>query len=200
MNAVQSHLSTNGIWDRDHDDFGLTTFSSVLRYRAKIARASTEEEQARGPKKPINKYIEEDLQPAIDALVKREENRKKAIRDKAQEVAAAKKRKRQEDEEREREMNKKRKVEEKERKMNKREEDEEREQEMNKKLSTLTKKLHKLRDSVDEEMGDVRVGLHRKFLKFEGMILDMMVPSDVTGEDNNGDDSNSDSDDGSGDD
>lgn len=34
----------------------------------------------------------------------------------------------------------------------------------------------------------------------EVMILDMMVPSDVTGEDNSGDDSNSDSDDGSGDD
>lgn len=169
MNAVQSHLSTNGIWDRDHDDFRLTTFSSVLRYQAKITKSSIEEEQSKVPKKPIDRYIKEHLQPAIDTLVRREERRRKAILDKAQEVTATEKRKR---EETELEMNKKLAQEATEARKRKREEDEETEQDMNGKLDAVMSELHTLRDTVDKEMGRIHSRVRRKFRKVERKILD----------------------------
>lgn len=107
--------------------------------------------------KPINRYIEEDLQPAIDALVRTEKRRQRAIQDKAQEVTAAKKRKREED------------------------------QEVNKKLSTIIDGLHTLRESIDKKTGIVDVGIRRKFLKLESKILDKMIASDSEEEDSDDD-------------
>jgi hypothetical protein len=107
--------------------------------------------------KPINRYIEEDLQPAIDALVRTEKRRQRAIQDKAQEVTAVKKRKREED------------------------------QEVNKKLSTIIDGLHTLRESIDKKTGIIDVGIRRKFLKLESEILDEMVTSDSEEEDSDDD-------------
>jgi len=107
--------------------------------------------------KPINRYIEEDLQPAIDALVVTEKGRQRAIQDKAQEVTAAKKRKREED------------------------------QEVNKKLSTIIDGLHALRESIDKKTGIVDVGTRRKFLRLESNILDEMVTGDSEEEDSDDD-------------
>ena len=174
MNEVQTRLDKQASWIRHNGEFFVVRFVTTSHCREIKKKTSDEEAKTTMPLKAMATYIEEDLQPAIDALLTYREITKQHARDKAQEAIAAKKRKR--------------------------EEAEEREQGRNKKLNTLTKELRKVRDRADREVGDVRVGLHRTFLKFEGMILDMMVPSDVTGEDNSGDDSNSDSDDGSGDD
>lgn len=114
--------------------------------------------------KAIGRYIEEDLQPAIDALVVTETRRQRAIQDEAEEVTAAKKRKREED------------------------------QEANKKLKTIIDELHTLRESVDGKIGKMDVGIRRKFLKLESKILDRMVASDseedTVDNDNNNDNEN----------
>lgn len=150
----------------------------------KTTQTSNEEEQANVHMKPINRYIKEDLQLAVNALVKREENREKATGEKAQEVTAAKKRKR---EETELEMNKKLAQEATEVKKRKREEDEEREQDMNRKLDAVMSELHTLRDTVDKEMGRIHSRVRRKFRKVERKILDVMASRDSHSDDGSDD-------------
>lgn len=49
---------------------------SVRQYRAEVGRVSREEEQEHVPMEPVDRYIKEDSQPAIAALVTREKGHK----------------------------------------------------------------------------------------------------------------------------